>query len=168
MWPTLLADSVFDDRYKLTDLLSAAGATIGIIIAGTIFLQFINTKYLDLSGRYRELASEYRGVPGEHGRHGPLRSLIQRYRRRLILLNRASWISAVALLCLLVAVLLGGLSILFPPIVAFRAGGTFGLMLGLLLIGIAVFMNLMESILARSEIGDEIADLDEEARQVAC
>jgi hypothetical protein len=55
--------------YKLTDLLSTAGATIGIIIAGTIFLQFVNTKYLELSGRYRELACEYRGVPGEHGRH---------------------------------------------------------------------------------------------------
>ncbi len=27
--------------YKLTDLLSAAGATIGVIIAGTIFLQFL-------------------------------------------------------------------------------------------------------------------------------
>lgn len=168
MLPILLAESPFNDEYKLTDLLSTAGATIGIIIAGTIFLQFINTKYLDLSGRYRELASEYRGVPGEHGRHAPLRSLIQRYRRRLVLLNRASWISAVALLCLLVAVLLGGLSILFPPIVALRAAGTFGLMLGLLLIAIAVFMNLMESIMARAEIGDEIADLDEEARQAAC
>lgn len=168
MLPILLAASHFNPEYKLTDLLSTAGATIGIIIAGTIFLQFINTKYMDLSGRYRDLASEYRGVPDEHGRHAPLRTLIQRYRRRLVLLNRASWLAAVALLCLLAAVLIGGLSILYPPVVAFKTAGTFGLMVGLLLIAVAVFMNLMESILARKEIGDEIADLDEEARRSAC
>jgi hypothetical protein len=154
--------------YKLTDLLSSAGATIGIIIAGTIFLQFINTKYLDLSGRYRDLTSEYRGVPGEHGRHAPLRALIQRYRRRLVVLNRASWLAAVALLSLLIAVLIGGLSMLYPPIVAFKTAGTFSLMAGLLLIAVAVFLNLMESIMARQEIGDEIADLDDDARQLPC
>ncbi len=164
MVPILMAVS----DYKLTDLLSSAGATIGIIIAGTIFLQFINSRYMELSGRYRELASEYRGVPGEHGRHAPLRVLIQRYRRRLVLLNRASWLAAVALLCFLSAVLIGGLSMLFPPVLEFKAGGTFGLMAGLLLIGVSVFLNLVESIMARTEIGDEIADLDEEARQVAC
>lgn len=47
-------------EYKLTDLLSSAGATIGVIIAGTIFLQFLNTKYDQLAGRYRELTKEYR------------------------------------------------------------------------------------------------------------
>lgn len=165
MPPLLLAIST---DYKLTDLLSTAGATIGIIIAGTIFLQFINTKYMDLAGRYRDLAKEYRGVPGEHGRHGPLRSLIRRYRRRLVLLNRAAWIAAVALLAFLSAVLVGGLSILFPPIVALRTTGTAGLMGGLILIAVAVLLNLIETVMARVEIGDEIADLDDEARQVAC
>lgn len=153
--------------YKLTDLLSTAGATIGIIIAGTIFLQFVNTKYLELSGRYRELAVEYRGVPGEHGRHGPLRTLIQRYRKRLVLLNRASWLAAIAMLCFLGAVLIGGLSMLYPPVEMLKAAGTFGLMVGLLLIGVAVSFVLSESIQARTEIGEEIADLDEETRQ-AC
>lgn len=156
------------DDYKLTDLLSTAGATIGIIIAGTIFLQFVNTKYMDLAGRYRELATEYRGVPDEHGRHGPLRTLIQRYRRRLMLLNRASWLAAVALLAFLSAVMVGGLSILYPPVVALRTAGTWGLMGGLLLIAIAVLLNLIETIMARKEIGDEIADLDDEARQLKC
>ena len=164
--PTLLW--AISDDYKLTDLLSTAGATIGIIIAGTIFLQFVNTKYMELAGRYRELAREYRGVPGEHGRHAPLRTLIQRYRQRLVLLNRASWLAAVALLAFLSAVLIGGLSMLFPPVVAFRTAGTGGLMGGLLLILIAVMLNLMESVMARTEIGDEIADLDDEARQTAC
>jgi hypothetical protein len=151
--------------YKLTDLLSTAGATIGIIIAGTIFLPFVHTKYMELSGQYRELAGEYRSVPDEHGRHAPLCALIQRYRGRLILLNRASWLAAVAMLRFLAAVLIGGLSMLFPPVEELKVAGTTGPMAGLILIGIAVALVLSESIRARTEIGEEIADLDDEARQ---
>jgi hypothetical protein len=159
--------SVTIAAYKLTELLGSAGATIGIIIAGTIFLQFVNTKYIELAGRYREMTGEYRGVPGEHGRHAPLRSQIQVYRRRLLLLSRSLWIAAVALLCLLLAALSGGLSMIFPPVVLIRNVGTIALLAGLLLIGVAVAIDLAESILARKEIDYEIADLDDEARQIA-
>ena len=155
--------SIAVSEYKLTDLLSSAGATIGVIIAGTIFLQFLSTKYTELAGRYREIASEYRGVDGAHGRHDPLRSQIQGYRQRLVLLNRASCLGALALLNFLTAVLAGGLSLAFPPIRAFKAVGTFGLAAGLLLIAAAVTLELVESYMARKEIWHEIADLDEEA-----
>lgn len=154
-------------EYKLTDLLSSAGATIGVIIAGTIFLQFLSTKYTELAGRLRELAGEYRGMPGEQGRHGPLRAQIQQYRTRLVLLSRASWLGAVALLCFLLAVLAGGLSMVYPPVRTIRTVGTLGLFLGLLLMTAAVALELVESIMARKEIGEEVADLDEEARQLA-
>ncbi len=155
-------------RYGLTELLGSAGATIGIIIAGTIFLQFVNTKYLELAGRYREMTGEYRGVPGEHGRHAPLRSQIQVYRRRLRLLNRSLGLAASALLCLLSAALCGGLSLIFPPVMLIRNAGTFALFAGLVLIGVAVAIDLWESLLARKEIEYEIADLDDEARQLTC
>ena len=85
-----------------------------------------------------------------------------------MVLNRASWLAAVALLSLLAAVLIGGLSMLYPPVVAFKNAGTFTLMAGLFLIAVAVFLNLMESVMARTEIGDEIADIDDEARQAQC
>ena len=84
-----------------------------------------------------------------------------------MLLNRASWLAAIAMLCFLGAVLIGGLSMLYPPVEMLKAAGTFGLMVGLLLIGVAVSFVLSESIQARTEIGEEIADLDEETRQ-AC
>ena len=158
MLPILMTVS----EYKLTDLLSSAGATIGVIIAGTIFLQFLSTKYTELSGRFREMAGEYRGVSGEQDRHAPLRAQIQGYRRRLRLLNWASWLGAVALLFFLSAVMAGGFSLLYPPVRAIKAVGTFGLMAGLLLIAVAVFLELVESIVARKEIGDEIADFDDE------
>jgi|GEM_PF-2574421 len=153
--------------YKLTDLLSSAGATIGIIIAGTIFLQFLSSKYVELSGRLRELTGEYRAKQDREPRHAPLRAQIQIYHRRLVLLNRASWISAVALLCFLAAVLAGGLSMAYPPVRAIKTVGSVGLLVGLLLIGAAVLLELIESVLARHEIADEIADLDDEAKRLA-
>src|SRR5688500_7549329 len=103
-------------EYKLTDLLSSAGATIGVIIAGTIFLQFMSTKYLELSSRYRELTKEYRGKAAEEPRHDPLRTQIRIYRCRLRLINRASWLGALALLSFLSAVLSGGLSMAYPAV----------------------------------------------------
>lgn len=153
--------------YKLTDLLSSAGATIGIIIAGTIFLQFLSNKYTELSGRYRQLTGEYRGVKCEQNRHAPLRSQIRLYRRRLNLLNWASWTAALALQCFLLAVIAGGMSLLYPPVVAIRTLGTAGLLAGLILIGVAVGIDMVESILSRKELEEEIADLDEEARGLA-
>jgi hypothetical protein len=54
---------------------------------------------------------------------------------------------------------------LYPPVEEFKAAGTMGLMAGLILIGIAVSLVLVESIFTRKEIGGEIADLDDEARQ---
>jgi len=155
-------------EYKLTDLLSAAGATIGVIIAGTIFLQFLSTKYTELFGRYSELTSEYRSVNGDHGRHRPLQTQIQVYRSRLVYLNRASWLGAIALLCLIATVLAGGFSMVYPPIRAFKALGSVCLLFGLLLMAAAVSLEWIESVMARKESGEEIADLDEEARQLAC
>lgn len=153
-------------EYKLTDLLSSAGATIGVIIAGTIFLQFLSTKFTELGERYRELTAEYRGVDQEHTRHRPLRSQIQNYRQRLVLLNRASWMGALALLSFLLSVMAGGLSLAFPPIRTFKTVGTTGLAVGLLLIAVAVSLELAESIMARREILEEISDLDDEARSL--
>lgn len=150
--------------YKLTDLLGSAGATIGVIIGGTIFLQFLSSKYVELAGRYRSMADEYRGRKGDEPRHGPLREEIRMYRQRLRLLIRASWLAGAALLGFLTAVLAGGLSMAFPPVEAFKWVGTGGLFLGLVLIGGAVLLEVWESVLTRHEIRDEVADLDDRAR----
>jgi uncharacterized membrane protein YraQ (UPF0718 family) len=149
---------------NLEEILSSAGATIGIIIAGTIFLQFLNTKYADLSGRYRELAIEYRGRHAEEPRHGPLRSEIRTYRERLRLMHRASILAAVALLFFLGVVLIGGIAMLLPAQGLLKWIGTGGLFLGLALIASAVLLELAELIMSRHELGEEIADLDDGVR----
>jgi|SRR5579883_589174 len=147
--------------YKLTDLLNAAGATIGIIIGGTIFLQFLSSKADQLVTRYRGLTSEYRGQKPEGKRHAPLQSQISLYRRRLLLLIWASWLAGTALLFFLIAVLAGGASMLYPSVEVFKVIGTTGLALGLLLIFGGVALELWESILSRQELNEEVADLDD-------
>jgi hypothetical protein len=62
------------------------------------------------------------------------------------------------------AVLTGGLSVLYPPQRIYKLIGTGGLFAGLALIGGAVSIELIEIILARHELGDESADLDDRAR----
>lgn len=155
---------LYVSEYKHTDVLSSAGATIGVIIAGTIFLQFMSTKYSDLCSRYRALTGEYRGRSEEEPRHGSLQSQIRSYRLRLVLMYRASALAAVALLCFLLAVLAGGLSILNPPFRFYKLAGTIGLFGGLILMAGAVWLELAEILTARHELGDELADLDDHIR----
>ncbi len=157
----MLASLLEVSDYKLTDLLSSAGATIGVIIAGTIFLQFMSAKYMDLAGRYRTLTGEYRQGNSAEGRHGMLQAQIRAFRSRLHLMNNASWIAGVSLLCFLVAVLVGGLSMVYPPVRALKAVGSIGLFIGLVLMAAAVVLQITESVLARHEIGEEAGDLDD-------
>jgi hypothetical protein len=152
-------------EYKLTDLLGSAGATVGVMIFGTIFLQFLSTKYVQLAGRYRQLTTEYRNGGAGESRHTILQSEIGLYRRRLRLINWGSWLAALALLCFLLAVLVGGLSMIFPPVVWLKAIGTIVLFPGLGLIGAAVLLELVESILGRRELSHAVEDLDDPARR---
>jgi hypothetical protein len=152
-------------EYKLTDLLSAAGATIGIIIAGTIFRQFLSTKYRELLGRYRSLTGEYRDGGAGESRHVLLQEEIRCYHRRLRLTSWASRLSAMALLSFLGAVLAGGLSMVWPAVVAIKVTGTMSLMLGLVLMGVGVALDLFESFYDQHEIGAEAEDLDEPAKR---
>ena len=160
----LFGQFISQSDYKLTDLLSSAGATIGVIISGTIFLQFLSTKYMELAGRYRELAQEYRAGRAGESRHGMLQRELRLYRRRLRLMNWASWLAAVALLCFLGAVLAGGFSMVYPSVVALRGVGSLGLFLGLVLMAVAVLLELIESFLGRHELGHESGDLDDPAK----
>lgn len=151
--------------YKLTDLLSSAGATIGIIIGGTIFLQFLSSKYTALTGGLRTLAADYRGKADDEPRHAPLRSQIQLYGHRLVLLYWAATFGAVALLSLLASVLAGALSMVFPTSRTIQLLGTGSLIVGLMLVAAAVALEVVETVVARKEITNEIADLDEDAKR---
>jgi len=161
----LFAQSGFSSDYKLTDLLSSAAATVGVIIFGTIFLQFLSGKYMELTSRFRALAGEYRNGGAGEVRHHSLQEQMTLYRRRLHLMRWASLLAAGALLCFLAAILAGGFSMLFPPVVAIKYLGTIGLFVGLVQIAMAVSLEIAELVLARHELPYEVGDLDEPVKQ---
>ncbi len=119
---------------------------------------------MELSGRYRVLTAEYRKGGCAETRHGLLQAQIRAYRRRLWLINRASWLAGLALLSFLASVLVGGLSMVYPPVLELKGVGTIALFLGLMLMFAAVVLELFESVLARHEIDEETGDLDGPAR----
>jgi hypothetical protein len=153
----LLADL---ETFKLADLLGSAGATIGIIIAGVVFLQFLSARSNDVTIRYRSLAGEYRGPETGADRHNTLQEQLACYRLRLHLLLWASWFGAGALLRFLTAVAATGLSVVWMEVNAFRVLGAVAMFVGLAVMAVAVLVELVESIQSRSELGKEVADLD--------
>lgn len=155
-------------NFKVTDLFNTVGAPIGVIIAGTIFLQFLSSKYVGLFCTFAQLTKEYREHQKTAPRHTPLVTQIAIYRRRLWLLTWASWVAACALVILILPIIAGLLSLAFPEFITLKEIGLFCLVLGMCLIGGGVALELSESIVARHEIREELADLDEEARKCDC
>lgn len=147
--------------YQLPELLSVAGATIGVVIAGAILLQGFYTRYKDLFDHYRALTSEYRANSMSDLRRVSLKRQITVYRRCLTLLNSASVLLTLALLCFLLTVALAGGGIVFPHLEFFRVTGTIGLFAGLLLIAIAVCISLPVIIVSRRAADQEVIDFSD-------
>jgi hypothetical protein len=152
---------LFAVEYKLPELLSVAGATIGIVIAGAILLQGFYTQYKDLFDRYRSLTAEYRANSMSDLRRGSLKPQITIYRRCLTLLNTASVLMTLALLCFLFTVGVAGIGIVFPTISSLRIIGTVGLFTGLLLIVFAVCLSLPVIVVSRRTADHESADFSD-------
>jgi hypothetical protein len=150
-----------DVTYKLPELLSVAGATIGIVIAGAILLQGFYTRYKDLFDHYRSLTGEYRANAMSDLRRGSLKRQIASYRRCLTLLNSASVLLTLALLCFLFTVAVAGAGIVFPTIEGLRIIGTVGLFAGLLLIAVAVCISLPVIIVSRRAADQEVMDFND-------
>jgi Protein of unknown function (DUF2721) len=132
--------------YKLNDLVGVAGATIGILIAGGIILGGLNAKYMSAFDRYRALAAEFRGGRKEDARHASLRLQAQSHRLRMEQLNHAAVLVQGALLLFLLAVTAAGMNVVFPHLPFVRGVGASTLFGGLLLIGVALFLHMLETI----------------------
>lgn len=154
--------------FKVTDLFNTVGAPIGVIIAGTIFLQFLSSKYCGLFTTYAQLTQEYRQHHREEPRHTPLICQIGIYHRRLWLLCWASWVAGLALIILILPIMAGMLSLAYPELMYLKVVGLICLFVGMFLIGTGVFLELWESIVACQEIREQMADLDAEAKQECC
>src|SRR4051812_3207285 len=76
--------------YKLSDMLSIAGATIGIIIAGAILMGNVIARYIAIFERYRALTGEYRDNHFSDQRRGGLKNQICNYALQITYLHWGS------------------------------------------------------------------------------
>jgi len=147
--------------YRLADVLGVAGATIGIMIAAGILLQFLSTRYIAIFERYRGLTGEYRGNHASDARRDSLKNQIAAYGRQIALLNWATQAVTVALLSFVATVIVASLSVIFPQEMGLRAAGTIGLFLGLGLIAFGVALVQVEAMLQRHTLAKETSDFND-------
>jgi len=147
--------------YKLSDFLGIAGATIGIIIAGSVFLQCLITRYTAIFDRYRALTGEHRENHASDSRRSSLLKQISTYRRQIRHLNTASMCVAASLFLFVFTVATASLSVIFPKAMPLRTIGTLSLMGGLLLIGLSTVLVAVQAYLERMLIGKEVEDISD-------
>jgi hypothetical protein len=144
--------------YKLSDLLGIAAATIGIIIAAGILLQFFSTRYIAIFERFRVLTGEYRANDMSDSRRSNLQSQIAYYSRQIFFLNWASICVAAGVILFLLTVATASLSVVYPKALVLRSIGTVGLMTGLFLIGVGMCLNFAEMLFQGKVVNKETAD----------
>ena len=145
--------------YKLHDLLGVAGATVGFILAGAILMGGFNAKYVHLFERYRGLTGEFRQHAAPDPRRGSLRDQIANYRRRIRVINIASVCVGFAMLLFLLTVAVASLSVIYPAVMKLRLVGSIGVIGGLSLGGLGVALDIVETLLSRGVIVEEVSDI---------
>jgi Protein of unknown function (DUF2721) len=144
---------------KLHALLGVSGATVIFMLVGSILMGGFNAKYIHLFERYRALATELRLHPGADPRRGSLLGQIANYRRRIRLLNIASFCVGFALMLYIGTVCVAILSVTFPNFKYYLSVGEFAVLGGLVLNGVAVGFDQVEVFLSRFVITDEVIDI---------
>jgi hypothetical protein len=148
-------------NFKLSDLLGVAGATIGIIIAAGILLQFLSTKYVAVYERYRSLTGEYRGNHFSDPRKGSLQDQIACHRRQVKCLSSASLLVAGAIIFFLFTVGVASASVIYPDLLVLRTAGTSTLFLGLSMIGVGITLEMVDLVLQWQSVGKEVSDFSD-------
>ena len=148
-------------NFELKDIVDTAGATVGLVIATSIFMQLLTTKAIALFDRYRELTMEYRSTQEKPQRNENLRAQIGLYRRRCHLIQMALASLAYAEFIFLATILLSSASLIFKQATWLKIAGSLCMLAGLLAIGLGVLFELKENFRGRDAIESETADLSE-------
>jgi hypothetical protein len=140
----------------ISRFVGAASAPVALIIATSIFLSNLTTKWWAMTGVYRALSGEYRGSH-EHAdsRSVNVRTQLECYSRRLALLMRATLLLTLAILAFILTVIFTGINMIFPknpPLEYLTVAMSF---CGLLLLATSVVAELVEN-----EIGKRIGPLE--------
>jgi hypothetical protein len=152
-------------EFQLKDLAGTAGSTVGLIIATSIFLQVITTKFASTFDRYRALTGEFRNSDPSDERKKSLEDQIRLYFRRCMNLQQASLLLILAEFCFLAAVLLVCSSIVFPQFNWIKFAGAATLLAGLALITFSAGLELQENQLSGKAIESEMNDMGQKLKE---
>lgn len=145
----------------LPKLAGAAGSAIGLIISTAVLLSWLTARYAAADGQYRSLTAELRGYRDQTRRRELLREQIAQYRRRLLLLNRASGLRCGVMGLAIATILAAAVSLVAPGDPALGAAGAAALFLALAADAVAVGYMFVENLVDRHAILAEAGDIDE-------
>jgi len=146
----------------LSKFLEAVGPNASLIFASWIFLSFLQTRYSDAYDRYRSLVQEMR----EHGRNDNqhqrnIKDQVALYKHRCEHMRLATNIGVVAAMLLILAILAGGLHVIFD-VTVLTYMSVVAATAGLVLVIVAAAFVLRENTLIQHAIDSEVDDQREQ------
>jgi hypothetical protein len=152
-----------DALYKadIGKIVSVASAPVSLVIATSIFLHMLTSRYEAIYDRLRDLTDEYRKGAKDDQRRTSLREQISLYARRIRVTQAASrWLS-IAVISFLVTVAASAFNIVYPSSFAVRLTGMFTLAFGIFLLTLSVVFELYEDHLTQTTLRTELSEFPE-------
>jgi hypothetical protein len=152
---------------QLSDVLKAIGPNASIVFAAWIFMGFPQQRYDAAIDRYRAAVGDYRSEAHDDSREAHLKDQLLEYRYRCRLMAWSTMVGLVSAMLLIAALIFGAMDVIFPRNAVITGAGIASSMIGFLLVIVAAFIVLMEGLVVRRQVDDELTDvpdLDEAVR----
>jgi hypothetical protein len=148
-------------EFDLKDVLEAVGPTASLVFAAWIYLSFLQQRYAGAYDRYRSLIDEYRTADLQDHRKTNVRDQILLYKQRCEQMRLATNLGVFAAIILILTLVTGALSAIFPSAGFLKYIGAAGALIGLLMVIAAAIPVILENNLIQRAIESEISDLPE-------
>ncbi|MBV9824116.1 MAG: DUF2721 domain-containing protein [Alphaproteobacteria bacterium] len=146
-------------NFELPDILKVIGPAASIIFAAWIFMGFLQARYDAAVGRFRSLIGDYRDGDLSEDRRTNIREIVAAYRRRCRLMNTACIVGLVSAILLLLGLMAGELSVIFPRSDIFKYAGASSAFLGFCLVIAAAVLVIIESLGSQRQLDNECGDI---------
>jgi hypothetical protein len=146
-------------QFQLSEFLKAIGPNASIIFAAWIFVSFLQARYDSAVDRQRALIEEYRGGNQSAERGKAAKRQIEVYARRCMLMSHALTVGLISAIFLLVALIGGGLDVIFSHIRAIALICSIAAIFGLALVIVAAALVVFENAGTPTQIRKELEDI---------
>lgn len=152
--------------FQLKDVLQAIGPTASIVFAAWIFMGFLQQRYDSASERYKATVDQYRDKSLPKERRANLKDQALRYRRRCLLMLRATRAGLLAAMLLISALVVRVADVVFPRYPALAVAGTALAAFGFLLVILSAAIVYGESLVVGRQTDAELLDVPDVAQAI--